>query len=124
MSVSLFITALSGTLPCTSMSPSAASTPWVHAGPGGYAMIDDPLKLESAGAAQAMVQVNGSASSSWLLATANGGIWKTADLHETPPVWRQVKATMQAKCAGACACHAMCMPCACHVHVHAHKGAQ
>ena len=53
-------------------------------------MIDDPLKLESAGAAQAMVQVNGSKSSTWLLATANGGIWKTEDLHQTPPAWRQV----------------------------------
>ena len=99
MSVSLFITALSGALPCSTMSPSAASTPWVHAGPGGYAMIDDPLKLESAGAAQAMVQVNGSASSSWLLATANGGIWKTADLHQTPPVWRQVLDKQPVTCA-------------------------
>jgi hypothetical protein len=54
----------------------------------GYAMYDDPLKLESAGAAQAMVQIDGS--STWLLATANGGIWKTTDLHASPLRWKQV----------------------------------
>ena len=77
----------SATLPSASMAPAAHATPWIHAGPGGYALHDDPLELESAGAAQAMVQVNGS---SWLLATANGGIWKSNDIHATPPRWRQV----------------------------------
>ena len=34
-----------------------------------------------------MTQVNGSV---WLLATANGGIWKTNNLHATPrPHWEQ-----------------------------------
>ena len=61
-------------LPCSTMGPTAHASPWKHVGPAGYAMYDDALKLgelESAGAAQAMVQINGS--SAWLLATANGG---------------------------------------------------
>ena len=68
--------------------PSSQSTSWMHSGPGGYAMYNDPLRLESAGAAQAMVQIDGG--STWLLATANGGIWKTTDLHASPVRWWQV----------------------------------
>ena len=61
--------ALAASLPCETFKQ-AHPARWEHAGPGSYAMFDDPLKLASAGAAQAMVQVNGSAM--WLLATANG----------------------------------------------------
>ena len=71
---------------CDAMRPRSISAPWQFAGPGGYAESDDPLRLESAGAAQAMVDVNGS----WLLATANGGIWKSADIQAARPRWRQV----------------------------------
>ena len=80
--------ALLGSPPCSTMNHSSQSTPWVHSGPGGYAMYDDPLKLESAGAAQAMVHVG----SAWLLATANGGIWKTTKkLEVTYSRWAHVK---------------------------------
>lgn len=72
---------------CDAMKPQSTSASWQFAGPGSYADFDDPLHLESAGAAQAMVHINGS---SWLLATANGGIWKSADIHEPRPHWRQV----------------------------------
>lgn len=73
-------------LPCEAMKPGTKSISWNHAGPGGYAMASDPLHLASAGAAQSMVHVS---NSSWLLATANGGIWKTSDLHQKRPHWQQ-----------------------------------
>ena len=75
-----------GGLPCEAMAPSARKMPWEHAGPGGYYQYDDPLRLVSSGAAQAMVELP---DSSWLVATANGGVWKTADLLASPPHWEQ-----------------------------------
>lgn len=82
---SLTSTLLTATLPCDL--PSKPSS-WLHAGPGGYANSNDPLRIASAGAAQALVPVPGGA---WLLATANGGIWRTNDILAKPePHWSQV----------------------------------
>lgn len=50
---------------------------WKHAGPGGYRELNVTDTPASAGAAQAMVQLNGTA---YLLATANGGIWHSGDI--------------------------------------------
>lgn len=75
-------------LPCDQ--PSAESA-WEHVGPGGYYDKDDPLKISSSGAAQAAVHLG---NTSWLLAVANGGIWKTSDLLTKTanggPQWSQV----------------------------------
>ena len=73
----------------------AMSVPWAHAGPGGYRNGNVPGKFDegiaSAGAAQAMVQLGGINSTEWLLATANGGIWRTTDLLAAKgPHWVQV----------------------------------
>ena len=77
----------SSALPCDTP---ASSAPWRHVGPAGYETAGTMAK--SFGAAQAMVKLgNGS---SWLLATANGGIWKTPDLlgrnANGGPVWANV----------------------------------
>ena len=75
---------VAGSLPCDL---DAKSVPWTFAGPaGGYVDSADPLEIASAGAAQALVKVDGAA----LLATANGGIWRTtSDLtNEKSPKWK------------------------------------
>ena len=60
--------------------------PWEHLGPAGYVGPDGGIA--SAGAAQAAVHLNGT---EWLLATANGGIWRTSDVTARPePLWAQV----------------------------------
>ena len=61
---------------------------WSHAGPGGYINNGDKLAMASAGAAQAAVRV--ASEDSWLVATANGGIWKTASLLAKRPHWTNV----------------------------------
>ena len=73
--------------PCALTGETKAAA-WEHVGPAGYANLGDKLQTASAGAAQAAVNTNGTA---WLLATANGGIWKTADVTALPePSWKQV----------------------------------
>ena len=68
---------------CDTRSKPAA---WEHVGPAGY--DDGKGGIASAGAAQAAVHLNGT---EWLLATANGGIWKTEDITASPePSWTQV----------------------------------
>ena len=86
MIITLFLTATTATeLLCDTASK---PVPWEHLGPAGY---DDGegsmISVASSGAAQAAVHVNGT---SWLLATANGGIWKTDDVTASPePTWKQ-----------------------------------
>ena len=75
------------------------SNPWEHVGPAGYSVIGDTGRIEgipSAGAAQAAVNVNGT---EWLVGTANGGIWKTANVLAKPgPHWSQVLDTQPVSC--------------------------
>lgn len=76
-------------LPCDTPSSPA---PWGHAGPGSYSTAGSTpgafTGIASAGAAQAMAHLNGTA---WLVATANGGIWRSPDILATPrPHWQQV----------------------------------
>ena len=74
--------------PCALVSDTKAAAKWVHVGPAGYANLGDKLAIASAGAAQAAVNTNGTA---WLVATANGGVWQTADVTALPePSWTQV----------------------------------
>lgn len=72
------------TLPCDLASNHDAA--WVDAGPAGY--VDLEGGLASSGAGQAAAHLKGT---SWLYATATGGIWKTDDLLQKPePSWRPV----------------------------------
>ena len=67
---------------------------WLHLGPAGYTSVEGVVA--SAGAAQAAVHVNGT---EWLLATANGGIWRTLDVTEAPePKWTQTLDTAPVTC--------------------------
>ena len=84
MAISLALLPGLASLPCDAPS---SPMPWRHAGPGGYANSNDMLKMASAGAAQALVNVHDKA---WLMATANGGIWKTEDILTARPHWSQV----------------------------------
>ena len=62
---------------------------WTHVGPAGYVDMDAQPRIASAGAAQAAVRIDNA--TAWLLATANGGIWKTNDLlASNGPHWQQV----------------------------------
>ena len=73
------------TLPCDLQSNKAAA--WLDVGPAGYSDLGGK-SVASSGAGQAAAHLNGT---SWLYATANGGIWKTEDLLAQPePSWRQV----------------------------------
>ena len=73
-------------VPCNADVSATAS--WRHAGPAGYVNLGDKLAMASSGAAQAAVCTGGT---SWLVATANGGIWKTEDVLALPePSWKQV----------------------------------
>ena len=81
-------------LPCNAGKPLSLS--WEHVGPAGYVDISTTHKmakgsLASSGAAQAMAPVPSSngGTSAWLLATANGGVWKTADLLADKVHWTQ-----------------------------------
>ena len=81
-------------LPCNAGKPLSLS--WKHVGPAGYVDISTTHKmakgsLASSGAAQAMAPVPSSngGTSAWLLATANGGVWKTADLLADKVHWTQ-----------------------------------
>jgi len=65
----------------------AKGVPWQHAGPGGYVNLGDDLEIPSAGAAQALVQLAGE---EYLLATANGGIWKSSNALSASPSWTNV----------------------------------
>lgn len=73
-------------------------SPWEHVGPGGYVGMEDSAQVASAGAAQAAVRLDNL--TSWLVATTNGGIWKTSDLlAETPgPHWSQVLDGQKVSC--------------------------
>lgn len=52
--------------------------------------------MASAGAAQAASHVNGT---EWLMATANGGIWRTADITaKSEPTWTQMLDTAPVTC--------------------------
>ena len=93
--VLVLATAVCDALPAVCDGTTALSAPWAHAGPGGYRQGATPGKFDegiaSAGAAQAMVQLGGANSTEWLLATANGGIWRTTDLLAAKgPNWVQV----------------------------------
>ena len=79
--------ASAATLPCDLASNKAAQ--WVDVGPAGYSDLGSgDGSVASSGAGQAAAHLNGT---SWLYATANGGIWKTEDLLARPePSWRQV----------------------------------
>ena len=86
-----FVTAT--VLTTTTTAPGACGAPsspgaWSHAGPGGYINEGDKLAMASAGAAQAAFRV--ASEDSWLVATANGGIWKTASLLAKRPHWTNV----------------------------------
>lgn len=80
----MLLLARAAALPCDT---DDASFGWSHAGPGGYTQVGDGVSLASAGAAQAMVRLNGTA---YLLATTNGGIWHSADILAPRPHWTQV----------------------------------
>ena len=72
-------------LPCDAP---AHELPWEHVGPGGYVGKGGVSQLVSAGAAQAAVRIDNA--TAWLIATANGGIWRTKDLlHANGPHWEQ-----------------------------------
>ena len=68
-------------LPCDTPSLAAA---WEFAGPAGYVVDGDPTHVASAGAAQAMAPLEGGG---WLMATANGGIWRSEDISVASPRW-------------------------------------
>ena len=55
----VIVPSLAATATCDTMKPQSISTSWQFAGPGGYADFDDPLRLESAGAAQATARAPG-----------------------------------------------------------------
>eukprot|EP00939_MAST-03C_sp_MAST-3C-sp1_P005173 g5173.t1 len=65
---------------------------WYFAGPGGWVEADgdddDDFAPPASGAAQAATHIEGK---TWLIGTANGGIWKTPDITELPnPKWTNV----------------------------------
>ena len=68
-------------LPCDTSSLGAA---WEFAGPAGYVVDGDATGVASAGAAQAMAPLQGGA---WLMATANGGIWRSENISAPSPRW-------------------------------------
>ena len=87
----LFSAAMLALLPCDGPTLS-----WEHKGPAGYYNLGDKAKATSAGAAQAATLINGT---TWLISTANGGIWKTEDVTALPePHWKAVLDDQPVRC--------------------------
>lgn len=89
-------------LPCDNPSHSAE---WNHVGPAGYGNYKMPESLISSGAAQAMTRINNG--TGWLVATANGGIWKSNDILDPRPHWVQVLDGQPVSCTSISAMEAM-----------------
>ena len=69
-------------MPCASVGlpyTACAAPEWVHRGPAGYTNMGDPLKMESAGAIQAVAGPTKTAGA-YLVGSVNGGVWRTLDL--------------------------------------------
>ena len=69
-------------MPCASVGlpyAACAAPEWVNRGPAGYTNLGDPLKMESAGAIQAVAGPTKTAGA-YLVGSVNGGVWRTLDL--------------------------------------------
>lgn len=79
-------------LPCDTKGQ--LSAPWVDAGPATYVDRADKLEISSASAAQDVAGVG----KNWFVASVNGGVWRTNNLGDDVPAWKNVLDGQPVRC--------------------------